>query len=137
MLPDVRSVASLGAAGMYARVYFKARVLEPGELRTTVTGEGLRTVRLCDEEGRAAVVVRVFGTAAEAQLWERGNIVLVKNGSCRPDQNCVKVDREASVELLERVQDWRLTKGTSMSTVRMSVRGGSSDESGGDGSSSD
>ena len=137
LLPDVCAVASLGAAQMYTRVYFKARVLEPGELRTTATGEGLRTVRLSDVDGRVAVAVRVFGPAAEAHLWGRGNIVLVKNGSCRPDQNCVKIDREASVELLERAQGWRLAKGTSVSMVRMVGPGGGSGDSDRDGSSSD
>ena len=137
LLPDVCTVASLGSAEMYARVYFRARVLGPGELRTTATGEGLRTVRLSDVDGRVAVAVRVFGPSAEAHLWERGNVVLIKNGSCRPDQNCVKVDQEAPVELLERVQGWRLAKGTSVSMVRMVGPGGSSGESDGAGSSSD
>ena len=67
LLPDVCTVASLGSAELYARVYFKARVLEPGELRTTATGEGLRTVGLSDVDGRVAVRKAVGFEAAK--VW--------------------------------------------------------------------
>ena len=127
MRADLSEVRTLASAQLYDRVFFKARVLEPGEARSTTTGKAMRVAKLCDLEGRIAVIARIFGASAEGEVWNRGNIVVVKNASVRPDQRCVKVDQDAAVSLVESGRGSAPQKGCGVTPVNFAWPHGGSE----------
>ena len=39
-------------------------------------------------------------------MWEKGNVLLFRMVSVRPDQKCMEVDQETIVKLVERCMQW-------------------------------
>ena len=98
-----------------AKVFVKVRVIEPGSGRIVQGGTMMRTARVVGplEENRGSLrslTVRAFGEGAHEKYWAKGNLLVLKCVTVRPDEKCLKITQETLVEIAEKSAKWKLEK---------------------------
>ena len=115
MLRTIRRAAAARLRVLHCLAAVLRRVtfwgVDPGRWCAAV----LRTGRVVDpsEESRGVLrtlAVRAFGEGADDKYWKKGNLLLLKAVTVRPDEKCLKVTEEAIIEVVEKVPKWKLPK---------------------------
>jgi len=84
--------------------------------KPTAQGTMMRRAKVINAEydGGASVgaaSVWAFDDNARDALWQKGNVLLFRMASVRPDQSCLKLDQEAVAELVEKNPRWVVFPG--------------------------
>ena len=115
MLRTIRRAAAARLRVLHCLAAVRRRVtflgVDPGRWCAAV----LRTGCVVDppEESRGVLrtlSVRAFGEGANDKYWKKGNLLMLKPVTVRPDEKCLQVTEEAIIEVLEKEPKWKLPK---------------------------
>ena len=66
--------------------------------------------------------VRAFGEGADDKYWRKGNLLMLKPVTVRPDEKCLKVTEEAIIEVMKKEPKWKLPTNAKARSERHRTR---------------
>ena len=75
-----------------------------------------------ESRGFAHTVGPRVGEGADDKYWKKGNLLMLRAVTVRPDEKCLKVTEEAIIEVLEKEPKWKLPKNAKARSSRHRTR---------------